>query len=151
RAAEGQAQEDQQDGEDLHGCNLRLPWTARHLPSRISTQYTLCGPLYWVLRTVYSFLAPPDAVLVIVERQHLDLVVVVVVAGKLQGLRRRRRHTGSHHLDIARLFQPRDLLALLVLQVVGDLFGHRDVNARDIVPVGGELQHAHHVNAHALA
>ena len=53
-------------------------------------------------------------------------------------------------MQIAPFFQAVDLLALAVEQVAGDVVLHADLNAIDVLAVGGQLQHTHDVNAHAL-
>src|SRR5262249_8058241 len=86
----------------------------------------------------------------LVVGQELDLVVVVVQADELQALRRRPRLPGHGHLDGAHLLQLGDLLALLVEQVVGHVVGDPDLDAVDVLVVGGQLEHAHDVDGHAL-
>jgi hypothetical protein len=58
-------------------------------------------------------LSPPPR-LGLVIGQALDLVVVLIVADKVQHLRRGARLPGHVHLELAPFFQAGDLLALAV-------------------------------------
>src|SRR5262249_4307498 len=59
--------------------------------------------------------------------------------------------SGDLDLDVAALFQAAHLLPLFVEQVIGHVLGDANLDAMDVVAVCGKLNHAHHVDAHALA
>src|SRR5262249_44858194 len=82
--------------------------------------------------------------------QGLDLVVVVVVADERQQLRRSHGVAGDVYVGGGGLLQEGDRLARAILEVVGHVLVDPDVDAVDVGPVHRQLQHAHHVDAHAL-
>src|SRR5439155_1717477 len=83
--------------------------------------------------------------------QELDFIVVVVIAEEVEELGRDGESRGDGYLQLPALFQPADFLALAIEQVVGDVFLDAHVNAVNVLAVGGKLNHAHDVDAHALA
>src|SRR5262249_35563158 len=87
----------------------------------------------------------------LLKRQELDFVVVVVVADEIERLRRNVEGRGDGHLDLARLFQARDLLALPVEQIAGDVLVDAHLNALDVLAVSSQLEEAHDVDTHAFA
>jgi site-specific recombinase XerD len=81
----------------------------------------------------------------------LDFVVVVVKANEIEAFRCSARNSRHGHLNLARFLEAGNLFAFLVEQVVGHFFGDADLNVVHVFVVGGELKHAHDINAHAFA
>src|SRR5437773_11059218 len=94
-------------------------------------------------------LSPPRPAFFLGHEFHL--AVVVIKAREFQRFWSKTRGPGDGDLNLARLFELRDFLAFLIEQVVGDLLGDADLDALNIFAVGGQLQHPHHVDAHAFA
>src|SRR5260370_15742818 len=102
------------------------------------------------LTTCEHFSAPSRRAWLFV-RHELDLVIVVVVTGEFQELRRSRRRAGYGHQDVAGGFQAGDLLALAVLQVKGHILIDANLDLVNALFMSGQLQEPHHVDRHALA
>src|SRR5262249_30374438 len=68
-----------------------------------------------------------------------------------QHFRRSVADAGDTDLNVCSLFQATDFLALLVEQVVGHVLGDADLDGVDAFAVGGELDHAHDIDAHAFS
>src|SRR5260370_42511085 len=94
-------------------------------------------------------LSPPRPAFFLGHEFHL--AVVVIKAREFQRFRSKTRGPGDGDLNLARLFELGDFLALLIEQVVGDLLGDADLNALNVFAMGGQLQHPHDVDAHAFA
>jgi len=74
----------------------------------------------------------------------------VVEADELEELRRHARNAADLDRLAGRQLKSGDVRSLLVLQVVRDLVLRPDLQPMDVLAMGRELQHAHHVDAHAL-